>query len=233
MRVIGYVRVSTPDQAENGVSLDAQCERIRLFCGLYDHELAEIIVDAGESGKSMDRVGIQQVLRVLRAGAADGIVVMKLDRLTRSIADLQDLVQEFFVEGAPTPRRLFSVGEHLDTTTANGRMMVNLLMVIAQWERETIGERTKEALGYKKSIGQRVGSIPYGWELADDGFTLKSNQREQSAIVIAKELKREGLSLRAIGEKLMDMGYHQRNGSTWKPQTIKNLLGADVPDDAE
>jgi len=226
MRVIGYARVSTAEQAESGVSLDAQRERLRMYCDLYQHELLDVIADAA-SGKSLERDGIQQVFRMLRCGEAEGVVVLKLDRLTRSLRDLQSLLEEFFAANAETPRQLMSVNEHLDTSTANGRMMTNLLMVIAQWERETIGERTKEALAYKKAKGERCGSIPYGWELADDGINLVTNIAEQKAIQLARELRDQGLSLRAIGKKLWKLGYAQRNGAKWKPQTVKSLLAAE------
>ncbi len=226
MRVIGYARVSTVDQAENGVSMAAQCQRLQMYCDLYGHELLDVIGDAA-SGKSLERDGVQEVLRMLRCGEAEGVVVLKLDRLTRSLKDLQSMLEEFFAEGAATPRQLMSVNEHLDTSTANGRLMTNLLMVIAQWERETIGERTKEALAYKKAKGERCGSIPYGWELASDGVNLKTNIAEQKAIKLAREFRDEGLSLRAIGKKLWKLGYAQRNGAKWKPQTVKSLLAAE------
>jgi DNA invertase Pin-like site-specific DNA recombinase len=227
MRVIGYARVSTIEQAETGVSLDAQRERMKLYCDLYGHELLDVIADAA-SAKSLKRDGIQEVFRMLRSGEAEGVVVMKLDRLTRSLKDLQNLLEEFFAAGALTPRQLMSVNEQLDTSTANGRMMTNLLMVIAQWEREVIGERTREALDYKKSKGERVGGIPYGWKLAEDGIALVTDIAEQRAMQLAHEFRGQGCSLRLIGDKLWSLGYAQRNGSRWQPQSVKNLLNREL-----
>ncbi len=89
MRVVIYARVSTADQSDKGVSLDAQQAKMAAYASLYDLEVIETIVDAGESAKSLDRPGLQRALGLLRAGQAEGMIVVKLDRLTRSVADWQ------------------------------------------------------------------------------------------------------------------------------------------------
>src|SRR5579863_6123869 len=98
----------------------------------------EVIQDAGESAKSLQRPGIGNLLEQVRADRVERIVVAKLDRLTRNVRDLSDLVELFAKHGVA----LVSVGETLDTSTSAGRMVVNMLGVVAQWEREAIGERT-------------------------------------------------------------------------------------------
>jgi len=225
MRLLGYARVSTEDQAATGVSLAAQAERLRMFADLYGHQLVAVVSDVG-SAKDMRRPALADVLARLRAGDADGLLVFKLDRLTRSLRDLLDLLDEFFAAGAQSPRALLSVQEQIDTSTATGRMMVNLMMVIAQWERETIGERTREALRHKKVRGERVGGVPYGWKVGGDGRTLVPDAKEREAVCIARSCRRDGMSLRAIGEVLWARGYRQRNGGRWRPQTVKGLLAA-------
>src|SRR5262245_308121 len=87
-RVVGYVRVSSEHQADQGVSLQAQEEKIRQYCTLYDLDLVDIVVDAGVSAKTLQREGLQKALAMLENGHADGVVVVKLDRLTRNVADL-------------------------------------------------------------------------------------------------------------------------------------------------
>src|SRR4051794_7553353 len=98
MRVIGYVRVSTDEQARDGVSLAAQIEKVGAYARLYDLELVDIVTDAGASAKTLDRPGFARVLAMLDAGEVDGVVVVKLDRLTRSVADLATLLDGYFGE---------------------------------------------------------------------------------------------------------------------------------------
>src|SRR4051812_9767736 len=98
MRCIAYSRVSTQDQSDNGVSLEAQKEKLAAYAALYDLEIVETIEDAGESAKSLNRPGLLQALAMLRRGQADGIIVVKLDRLTRNVGDLQTLITDYFGE---------------------------------------------------------------------------------------------------------------------------------------
>ena len=88
LRAVGYVRVSTDQQAQEGVSLDAQQVRIRAHCISQDLDLVDLIIDDGYSAKSLERPGVKRVLAMLKEGRADAVVVVKLDRLTRSVKDL-------------------------------------------------------------------------------------------------------------------------------------------------
>ena len=153
MKVIGYVRVSTEEQASHSVSLAAQEAKICAYADLFGHELTEVIVDAGQSAKSLGRPGLQQALGALQAGPAEGLLIAKMDRLTRSVRDLGDLLECHSQKFA-----LMSIGEQVDTSTAGGRMMLNLMTVMSQWEREVIGERTSAALQHKKAQGQKLGA---------------------------------------------------------------------------
>ena len=94
--MVGYIRVSTAEQAEDGVSLAAQRVKIEQYCALYDLTLVEVIDDAALSAKTLNRPGLQRALSMLRSGKADGLVVAKLDRLTRSVGDWQRLITGYF-----------------------------------------------------------------------------------------------------------------------------------------
>jgi len=153
MRVVCYCRVSTADQADGGISLEAQVAKMQAYAALYDLTIVEVVTDAGESAKSLNRPGLQAALGMLKAGKADGLLIVKLDRLTRSIADWQDLIDAYF--GERGGKQLLSVNDSIDTRTAAGRLVLNVLITVAQWERETIGERTKEALRHKICHGAR------------------------------------------------------------------------------
>ncbi len=157
-RVVGYIRVSTEAQAESGLSLDAQRAKLQAYATAMDLELVAIVEDAGESAMSLVRAGLARVLGMLDAGEVDGVLVAKLDRLTRSVRDLADLIERYFAE-RPTVRActLLSVADSIDTRTAAGRLVLNVLASVGQWEREVIGERTREAQDVLRDRGVKLG----------------------------------------------------------------------------
>jgi len=195
LKAVGYIRVSTEEQAKEGVSLEVQESRIRSYCKAKDWELVKVYRDEGESGKDLKRRGVQSLLEDLKGNGVDVVVVLKLDRLTRSIRDLGTLIEDLF-DGV----NLASVEESLDSSTANGRMIVNLLGTVAQWEREIIGERTKAALDYKADQGEWCGRIPYGFKI-DDAGKLVEDAAQIANIVKMKRAHRRGQSVRAIAKR--------------------------------
>lgn len=226
MRVILYCRVSTADQADNGVSLDAQIAKLTAYASLYDLEAVATITDAGESAKSLNRPGLQRALAMLRRGEADGLAVVKLDRLTRSVADWQILIDDYF--GERPGKQLFSVADSIDTRSASGRMVLNIMLTIAQWERETTGERTKEALRHKIRNGERVGKIRFGFDLGDNGRTLIPNASEQAAIRVMQQLRSSGYTLRQIAAELTLRGIATKEGlATWTHSAVAYILRQD------
>lgn len=223
MRAILYARVSTADQADNGVSLGAQQAKLEAYAALYDLTVVDTVVDAGESAKTLNRPGLQRALAMLRRGEADGLVIMKLDRLTRSVADWQELIDDYFGERAG--KQLFSVADSIDTRTAAGRMVLNILLAVAQWEREAIGERTAAALQHKISRGERAGAIRYGYDLGEDGARLVENAAEQAVIRGIVEDRALGASLREIADDLNRRGIPTKNGrGGWKHTAVRRIL---------
>ncbi len=225
-RAVAYVRVSTDKQAEHGVSLDAQRAKLEAYASLYDVDLVAVEVDAGVSAKSLDRPALDRALGMLRAGKADAILVVKLDRLTRSVRDLGDLVERYFASGRWA---LLSVGEQIDTRTAAGRLVLNVLASVAQWEREATGERTSAALAHMRSQREYTGGeAPYGWRVAADGVHVEADAGEQGVIAAVAELRAAGLSLRAIAAALHERGMLPRSGRRWHAETVKALTLAQV-----
>lgn len=216
-KAIGYIRVSTQEQATSGYSLDAQKAKLEAYADLYDIELTDIVIDAGVSAKSLKREGLQRVLTTLDNGGADAVLIFKLDRLTRSVKDWNVLIEKYF-----TNKALLSVSDQIDTRTAAGRLCLNVLMSVAQWERETIGERTSTALQYKKSQGQHIGSVPYGYESIDK--TLAVVESEAAAIALIKDMKEQGLKLQAIADELNAQNIPTKRGGKWYPTSVKNVL---------
>ncbi len=222
-RVIGYIRVSTQEQASEGYSLAAQEAKLRAYAALYDLDLVAIETDAGQSGKTLDRPALQSALAALRAGTAEAVLVAKLDRLTRSVADMARLIDEFFGEQATHKAALLSVADQIDTRTAGGRLVLNVLVSVAQWERETIAERTKAALDHKKAMGEYAGgNRPFGFEL--DGTRLLALPNEQDAITLILDLRGQGRTLREIAAELTARGIETKRGGRWHIQTVKGIL---------
>ncbi len=176
MKAIAYVRVSTEKQADFGISLEAQTEKIRAMTVLQGAELREIIVDAGESAKSLNRPVWERILEIVDAREIDAIIVAKLDRLTRSVRDLADLLERFNRNGVS----LVSVGESLDTGTAAGRLLLNIMTSVSQWECEAISERTRDALHHKRANGERVGTVAFGFHTAADGARIPDSGEPKS-----------------------------------------------------
>ena len=217
-RTIAYVRVSTEKQADHGVSLEAQRAKVEAYAALYDLDLVAVEIDAGVSAKSLDRPALARALAELAAGRADALLVVKLDRLTRSVRDLGDLVELCTDEGWA----LLSVSDQIDTRTAAGRLVLNVLASVAQWEREAVGERTKAALDFKRACGKIAGTVPYGSRLAADGVHLEADPAEAAAVAMVRELRAEGVSIRRIAERLNLEGMPCRGGR-WHPTTVVRI----------
>lgn len=225
MRVIAYARVSTEEQSVRGVSIDAQVEKLKAYASLYDLEVIEVIIDAGVSAKTLNRDGLQKALRLLKTGKADGLVVAKLDRLSRSVSDWNQLIDGYFSEKAG--KSLFSVNDAIDTRTAGGRLVLNVLMSVAQWEREAIAERTKTAMAYKKSQGERIsGRLPYGFALDGDGISLVEIPAEQEALRTIRTMRERGHTFRAIAEHLNKSNVPTKTGgAAWRHSAVASILG--------
>lgn len=221
-RAVGYIRVSTDKQAEHGVSLEAQQAKLTQYAALYDLELVDVIIDAGVSAKPLDRPGLQKALGMLRKGQATALLVAKLDRLTRSVKDLGTLVEDYFSSDKIT---LLSVADNIDTRTAAGRLVLNVLGSVAQWERETIGERTAEALAHKREQGQRTSlHAPYGFQIAADGRTLVADENEQALLGSIRVARSQGLSQRAIVADLQQQGFTTRKGTALSLMQVQRIM---------
>lgn len=201
--MVGYVRVSTEEQS---ASVEAQTERIARYCELYGLDLERVEVDQGVSGRTLERPAVRRALTSARAGDVSGIVVAKLDRLTRSVRDLGDLVDEVQAERWA----LYSVGDHLDATTATGRMVINMMGSIAQWERETISERTRAALAVKRAHGVHLGRRP--------------EPVNEAVLERIRAWRAEGRTYEAIVAACEDAGLPTPRGARWHPTTVARLL---------
>jgi DNA invertase Pin-like site-specific DNA recombinase len=194
-RVIGYVRVSTDDQAESGAGLEAQRAAIVAECDRRGWQLVAIEQDA-LSGRDLRRPGLTRALEACRAGEVSGVVVAKLDRLSRSLADFANLL----VEARSGGWNVVALDLGVDLATPHGEFLANVMASAAQWERRIIGQRTKDALAVKRSQGVRLGRP-----------TLLSSDTSKRI----RTLRRRGLTLARIAELLNEEGVPTATGRTW------------------
>lgn len=220
MKAVGYIRVSTTGQAEDGVSLEAQEGRIQAWCALYGHELASVHRDVLSGGRADNRPALQACLDAACKNKAV-LVVYSLSRLARSTKDAILISERLDKAGAD----LASLSENIDTTSAAGKMMFRMLAVLAEFERDQIKERTCVALQHKRSKGERVGNLPYGFQVSPDGVLLEKNETEQESIREIQSLRKSGLSLRGIQDELKLRGSRNRNGNThWRLNTLGAIV---------
>jgi DNA invertase Pin-like site-specific DNA recombinase len=210
-QVVGYVRVSTLEQADSGLGLEAQRQAIRSECERRGWTLMAVEEDRGWSGKVAARPGLQRALDACSAGASDGLVVSKLDRLSRSVQQAASLLVRAEREGWA----LVALDLGVDLSTPSGEVMAHVLAAIAQFERRLIGQRTKDALAIKKAQGVRLGRPQ---QLPGDVVTRIAGDR------------RSGRSLQSIANSLNGDGVPTAHGgSQWWPSTVaKVLAGARV-----
>ena len=205
-RVLGYVRVSTDEQANSGAGLAAQREAITRACRERGYKLAAIVEDAGFSAKTMTRPGITVALAQLDSGEADALMVAKLDRLSRSLLDFAKLMDH-------ARRRdwaVIALDLGVDTATPAGAMMANVLATFAQFERDLTSERTKAALAQKKAQGVRIGR-PSKQDPAVVARIVRERQAGATLMAIAEGLNRDGEP--TVG-----------GGKRWYDSTVRRVL---------
>lgn len=220
MKVATYIRVSSDEQRESGLSLGHQKRKLEMLAELHGWSIVEDVEDGGVSAGSLNREGLQRVLVLVRSRKIDGVLVFKLDRLTRSLRDLLSLLDEFKRYRV----RLVSTTENLDTSTAAGRFFLQMLGSIAEWERGVIGERTEAAISQLRCNGKRFSRYaPYGWRYQKNGSMVESPE-EQKVIRLIRQLREEGLSYARIGSALSNRGHQPRNGKQWSTTVIRRVM---------
>ena len=224
---IGYTRCSTHEQADSGLGLDVQTERIRAYCTLKGLGLLDIITDAGVSGGKplASREGGQRLLDAIRKRKAGAVVMLKLDRMFRNAGDCLATVETW--ERSGVALHIIDLGGNaIDTTSAAGRFMLVVLAGAAEMERNLTRERTRSALALKKSNGQRVGTVPFGFDLAGDGMTLTPNESEQAAIADIRAMRARGMKLKQIAGDLTTREVPTKTGRSprWTHQVVARIL---------
>lgn len=224
MKVAGYVRVSTEEQSREGVSLENQKDRIENYAKAKAWDLIKVYSDPGFSGKDLKRPGIQELIQDLREKKFEAVIVYKVDRLTRKQRDLYNLLEgEFEANGVG----FVSITETFDTTTATGKAFLGMLGVFNQLERDTISDRTRDALAHKINKGEPVGCAPIGFQYND-----KRLQSDPEKLGIVKRIfnlrkKPKGekrLSYVMIAQKLNEESLKPIRGKKFYCSTVYHIL---------
>lgn len=220
-----YVRVSTLQQSEEGVSMEAQEKQLRVYCEMKGLNVVEVILDPAQSAFKplAEREGGARLLRLIKGKHVDVVVALKLDRLFRNTVDCLKTVHEW-------GKRKVSVhftdiqGSTLDTSTAVGKLFLTMLAAVAEMERNLTSERTKMAFAHKlASADQRItGEAPYGY--AYESGILVTDTDEQIVIAAAKALREQGLSYADVAMSLSLKGFRNRAGESFSRQGVFKIL---------
>ncbi|PLR84626.1 recombinase family protein [Bacillus canaveralius] len=221
MRAAIYIRVSTEEQAKEGYSISGQKKRLKAFCIAQDWEVAGLYADEGISAKDMNRPQLQQMIKDIKAGKIDCVLVYRLDRLTRSVLDLYKLLEIFEKHDC----KFKSATEVYDTTTAMGRMFITIVAALAQWERENMGERI--SFGYAEKVRQGKYALnfrPIGYDLNLKTGKLTIKEDEAKVVRLIYSLYLQGLGANRVARHLNEQNITTKAGNKWTDITIMDIL---------
>ena len=220
-RAVIYARVSTEDQAQHGISLDAQVNRCLEYVSSQDYELADTVIDAGISGKSTDRPGLQRILNMVHKKKIQHVVTLKLDRLSRRTIDALNLVETLTKKNVKL--HLVTENGSVNSDNADDEFMLTMKAGFAQLERKKIAERTKFAMDRKRQLGERISlNAPYGHMFVDG--KVVDNPHEQKVIRKIYDFHSQGDSLRSIAKKLASRKIFNRNNEPFAVTSIHRIL---------
>jgi len=220
MKAIGYIRVSTEEQARGGVSLDMQRAKIKTYAALEDMELIEIVGDEGISGCSIKiRPGVQKVLQAVRDKRVDAVIIYKLDRLARNTVEALEIARLMDRKSVA----LHSITEKLDTKSALGRFFFTLMASLAEMERGIISERIQAAMERKREKFEPCNNNPmYGYRIED--WKVVPDPEEQAIVRRIHSLRSEGHTIWGIKDILTSEGIVNRRGKPFGKTQIHNII---------
>lgn len=230
-KAICYIRVSTFEQANFGVSLDAQEEKIKAYCFLNSLEIIEIIREEGVSGSKefSTRSGGSKLLEFIKKKQAQNIVTLKLDRLFRDAADALNQTKNWDKLGIAL-HIVDMGGTSINTSTATGRLFLTMSVAFAEMELNLIRERTALGMQYKKSKLEVYSPTPFGFQeqLTKDGKVLVQDKKEQEVLLLIKQWRSLGWSLRKIADELTSKNVATKQGGKWFASTVNYILKNDL-----
>jgi len=200
--------------------VEAQAEKIRAVAVVHNAKLAEIIVDGGESAKSLNRPGMARLLVMVDAGEVQAVIIAKLDRLTRSVKDLCTLLERFERRGVA----LVSVAESLDTSSAAGRLVLNIMTAVSQGNGRPSGSERGTPCATSAPTASGSATSRMGYRLAADGRHLEEDPGEQKVLAEIRRLRRGGATLRGIAAALNHRALQTRRSTVWRLESVARTL---------
>lgn len=225
MQVAAYVRVSTDEQAEQGISIAAQTNRIAAYCEAQGWRVQDVYCDDGWSGKNLERPAVRRLIEGARQKKFDAVAVIKLDRLSRRQKDILYLLEDIL---EPNGVGFKSVTESFDTTTPFGKAAVGMMAVFAQLERETIVERIKIAKKEAARQGLYMGGpLPYGYRYDRAGKRVEVNEASAETVrwifqAYLNSARGYQAIADALNERRIPASGNSREG--WQRQTVRVIL---------
>jgi site-specific DNA recombinase len=215
-----YTRVSTEEQAREGLSLDEQKHRLESYCHAMGwNQQIRFFIDEGESAKNLERPQLQLLMEEVKENNLSRVIVTKLDRLSRKLSDLLALIDLFQSHKVS----FISISESFDTNTPSGRLTLQVLGAVAEFERERIRERVIDNMFHAANQGQWLTSAPYGYELIGKKLSIVEDEAKVVSRIYEMFLK-EDLGYYAIAKKLNEKGIPSHSGKEWWNRTIKLML---------
>jgi len=233
-KAIGYIRVSTRMQQDDGLSLEAQLDKIRTYCKLRDLEFIGYEKDSISGKNVKDRPGIKKVIKMAQDNQIDHIIVLRYERAFRNALETLKYIEEF----AKLNVGFHSIIEQLDTTSPMGKLFLTIIAGFNEFEAKKIGERTKEIIEFKKTNGQRYSRFTtFGTKVGQQGQSengkrvtmTTTDNKEVEAIKLAQVLRLKKYPLREIASKLEERGYLSRTNKPYNPSSIKKMLEKEFP----
>jgi site-specific DNA recombinase len=221
IRAVIYLRVSTDEQAESGLGLEAQLAACKAMAARMDWEIVVVLEDAMSGGLPLEkRTILMDALAEL--GKGDVLLVAKRDRLSRG-----DMMTTAMIEAAVQragARVVSAAGEGTESDDPASVLMRRIIDAFGEYERLLIKARTRAALKAKKARGERYGQVPYGHRLAGDGTRLEPDPAEAAAVALILELRAARMTLRAIAGELDRRAVPTKSGRPWRHSTVHDVL---------
>ncbi len=226
-KAVCYVRVSTTEQATQGISLEAQVEKLRAYCQMTGLEILRVIREEGISATKplKDRPGGKELIEIINKKQANHVVVFKLDRLFRNAEDALHVTNDWDSKGV-TLHLVDMGGQTMNTKSAIGRFFLNVMAGFAELERNMIAERTAMALEHKKRNLEAYAPTPLGYTRIND--SLEKDEKEWEIVNLIFQLRSEKISYAKIAEELNNRGIPGKKGGKWYASSIRYIFQNDL-----
>ena len=228
-RAVGYVRVSTDEQAQQGLSLEAQRARIAAYCDAMRIDLVDVCADEGISGRSaIRRPGWQRALAMHRDGDVDKVIAVAVDRISRNGAEFASMLCRTDQRGSGqfADGGLVCIEQGFDASQPIGRLFANIMAQFAQYESEANSARTRQTMQHASRQGRVVGRPPYGWQSQRVGDTavLAFEPGEIAVLRLMQAQRDYGRTYRELADELNELGHRTRSGGLWSHTAVRRIL---------